>query len=160
MKRFYISAILTLICAIALHAQTIFDRYADTDGVTTVYISKTMLSMMPDMKANGVNIGPIASKLDNIRILSCEKKELIQKIKAETQSLGKGYEQLMQVNNNGETVDIYMKSHSGGKKEYLVRVSEKAGLVIILISGAITTSDIKKMVMNNKQNSTQHMTTP
>lgn len=77
MKRFYITAILALICTIASYAQTIFDRYADTEGVTTVYISKAMLSMMPDMKTNGVNIGPIASKLDNIRILTCENKKLL-----------------------------------------------------------------------------------
>ena len=77
MKRFYITAILALICTIASYAQTIFDRYADTEGVTTVYISKAMLSMMPDMKTNGVNIGPIASKLDNIRILTCENNKLL-----------------------------------------------------------------------------------
>ena len=43
MKRFYITAILALICTIASYAQTIFDRYADTEGVTTVYISKAKI---------------------------------------------------------------------------------------------------------------------
>lgn len=152
MKRFYITTILALICTIASYAQTIFDRYADTEGVTTVYISKAMLSMMPDMKTNGVNIGPIASKLDNIRILTCENKKLLPTLRKETLSLGKGYEQLMKVTDNGENVDIFMKSLDGGKTEYVVRVSEKAGLTVILISGAITPADIRSMVMNNKQN--------
>ena len=152
MKRFYITAILALICTIASYAQTIFDRYADTEGVTTVYISKAMLSMMPDMKTNGVNNGPIASKLDNIRILTCENNKLLPTLRKETLSLGKGYEQLMKVTDNGENVDIFMKSLDGGKTEYVVRVSEKAGLTVILISGAITPADIRSMVMNNKQN--------
>lgn len=152
MKRFYITAILAIICTIASHAQTIFDRYADTEGVTTVYISKTMLSMMPNMKTNGVNIGPIASKLDNIRILTCEDDKLLPKLRKETQSLGNGYEQLMKVTDDGDNVDIFMKSLAGGKTEYVVRVSEKSGLTVILISGAITPTDIQSMVMNNKQN--------
>ena len=151
MKRFYITAILTLICVLASQAQTIFDRYADTDGVTTVYISKTMLSMMPDMKTTGLNIGPIASKLDNIRVLSCEKKDLLPKLRKETQSLGKGYEQLMKVTDSGDNVDIFMKSLQGGKNEYLVRVSERSGLTLILISGSITPADIQSMVMDHKK---------
>ena len=32
------------------------------DGVTSVYISKAMLSLMPDMKTEGVTIGEVASK--------------------------------------------------------------------------------------------------
>lgn len=152
MKRFYITAILALICTIASHAQTIFDQYADTEGVTTVYISKTMLSMMPNMKTSGVNIGPIASKLDNIRILTCEDDKLLPKLRKETLSLGKGYEQLMKVTDDGDNVDIFMKSLAGGKTEYVVRVSEKSGLTVILISGTITPTDIQSMVMNNKQN--------
>ncbi len=58
----------------------------------------------------------------------------------------------MKVTDNGENVDIFMKSLDGGKTEYVVRVSEKAGLTVILISGAITPADIRSMVMNNKQN--------
>ena len=36
---------------------------------------------MPDMKTEGVNIGEVASKLDNIQILSCEKPDIIAKLK-------------------------------------------------------------------------------
>ena len=43
-----------------------------------------MLSMMPNMKTEGVNIGEVASKLDNIQILSCEKPDIIAKLKKET----------------------------------------------------------------------------
>lgn len=146
MKRIYITAILALLCTFASYAQTIFDRYADTDGVTTVYISKTMLSMMPDMQTNEMDISSIASKLDNIRILTCDKSSLIPKLIKETQSLGKGYEKLMQVNDSGEKVDIFMKSLAGGKNEYIVRVSEKSSLTLIQIAGAITPADIQKAV--------------
>ena len=60
MKRIYIIALFIALCTGIMSAQTtIFDRYADTDGVTTVYISKAMLRMMPDVGegAGGLNIG-------------------------------------------------------------------------------------------------------
>lgn len=68
---------------LTVHLRTgqFFDKFADMDGVTSVYISKAMLSLMPDMKTEGVNIGEVASKLDNIQILSCEKPDIIAKLK-------------------------------------------------------------------------------
>ena len=57
-----------------------FDKYEDTNGVTTIYISKTMLGMIPNVKAGKRDIGKIASKLDYIRILSCEKPSLFSKL--------------------------------------------------------------------------------
>ena len=74
MKRTYIITLLLSLCSLFTYAQdSFFDKFADMDGVTSVYISKAMLSLMPDMKTEGVNIGEVASKLDNIQILSCEK---------------------------------------------------------------------------------------
>lgn len=135
-------------CAAGLRAETtIFDRYADTDGVTTVYISKAMLSMMPNLKTEGMQVSEFASKLDYIRILTCEKKSLIPKIKKDAARLvSEGYEMLMQVNDEGEKVDVYMKSLTGNKNEYLLCVTEPSEITLIVISGNITTEDIQKMV--------------
>ena len=85
MKRTYIITLLLSLCSLFTYAQdSFFDKFADMDGVTSVYISKAMLSLMPDMKTEGVNIGEVASKLDNIQILSCEKPDIIAKLKKET----------------------------------------------------------------------------
>jgi hypothetical protein len=50
--------------------EAIFEKYDDTNGVTTIYISKTMLGMIPNVKAGKHDIGKIAPKLDYLRILS------------------------------------------------------------------------------------------
>ena len=74
MKRTYIITLLLSLCSLFTYAQdSFFDKFADMEGVTSVYISKAMLSLMPNMKTEGVNIGEVASKLDKIQILSCEK---------------------------------------------------------------------------------------
>lgn len=84
MKRTYIIILLFSLCSLFMYAQdSRFDKFADMEEVTSVYISKAMLSLMPDMQTEGVNIGSIASKLDNIRILSCDKPAIIDKMKKE-----------------------------------------------------------------------------
>ncbi len=149
MKRIYIIALFIALCTGIMNAQTtIFDRYADTDGVTTVYISKAMLRMMPDIGegAGGLKIGEIASKLDNLQVLTCERKALIAKIMKETTAqTSKGYEILVKVNEGGEKTDIFQKSLGNNKMEYLIRVSEPSELTLIQITGNITADDIRKM---------------
>ena len=149
MKRIYIIALFIALCTGIMSAQTtIFDRYADTDGVTTVYISKAMLRMMPDVGegAGGLNIGEIASKLDNLQVLTCERKALVAKIMKETTAqTSKGYEILVKVNEGGEKTDIFQKSLGNNKMEYLIRVSEPSELTLIQITGNITPDDIRKM---------------
>lgn len=82
MKRIYIITLLLSLCSLVSYAQnSFFDKFADMDGVTSVYISKAMLSMMPNMKAEGINIGEVAGKLDHIQILTCEKAAPIPRIK-------------------------------------------------------------------------------
>lgn len=88
------------------------------EGVTSVYISKAMLSLMPDMKAEGVNIGKMASKLDNIQILSCEKASVIAQIKKDVSYINpkNGYEELMRINDEGEKVTISRNRMRESKK--------------------------------------------
>ena len=48
MKRTYIITLLLSLCSLFTYAQdSFFDKFADMDGVTSVYISKAMLSLMP-----------------------------------------------------------------------------------------------------------------
>lgn len=146
MKRTYIIALLLSLCSITSFAQdSFFDKFADMEGVTSVYISKAMLSMMPDMKAEGVNIGEIAGKLDYIQILTCEKPTLIPKIKKELEYINpkNGYEELMRVNDTGEKTTIYLKTSKNGKKEFVLLTSEKSKLTVVVIGGNLSLKEIQ-----------------
>ena len=56
MKRTYIITLLFSLCSLFMYAQdSRFDKFADMEEVTSVYISKAMLSLMPDMQTEGVN---------------------------------------------------------------------------------------------------------
>ena len=76
---------------------------------------------MPNMKTEGVNIGEVASKLDNIQILSCEKPDIIAKLKKETAFISpkNGYEELMRINDEGEKDHHLSETEQKTKKRNL-----------------------------------------
>lgn len=149
MKRTYIITLLLSLCSLFTYAQdSFFDKFADMEGVTSVYISKAMLSLMPNRKAEGINIGEVASKLNNIRILSCDNPRIITKLKEETAFINpkNGYEELMRINDEGEKTVVYLKQDKTGEKEIVLVCQEKNELSIIAITGNLTLQEIQGIV--------------
>lgn len=150
MKRLYFLAILFIMSAIASSAQvsSVFDRYSDTKDVSAVYISKTMLRMIPNFGANGTNSpAELISKLDCIRVLSTPNPSLIKKMSEDFKSEIKKekYEVLLQATENGERVFIYMKTGKDDINEYLITAEDPEESNYVLIVGTITPADVMKM---------------
>ena len=147
-QRFFHILFLVTALAFSIHAsaqKAIFDKYEDTNGVTTIYISKTMLGMIPNVKAGKHDIGNIASKLDYIRILSCEKPALFSKLIDEARKTYRAgnYETIMKMNDDGEKMTIYQRTLKDGKNEFALLTEDKDEVTIINLMGAITLKDIK-----------------
>ena len=125
--------------------KALFDKYEDINGVTTIYISKTMLGMIPDVKAGKHRIGQIATKLDYIRILSCEKASLMATIIDDARKILRSgnYETIMKMNDDDEKVTIYQRIQKEGKNEFVLLTEDKDEVAIINVMGAITLKDIK-----------------
>jgi hypothetical protein len=151
MKRINILVILATVFSLFAQAQqSFFDKYAEMEGVTSVYISKSMLSLLPNVNStvNGIHIGDIANRLDNIQILSSDESAIISKLRKETASINtqNGYEELMRVREDGEKTTIYFKDKKGKKKEFVLLVDEKDELTIISIVGDLTLQEIQGMI--------------
>ena len=120
------------------------------DGVTSVYISKSMLSLFPkgQTNMNGINIGDIASRLDNIQILSADEQPIVDKLRKETSDINtrNGYEELMRVREDGDKTTIYFKDGKKDKKEFVLLVDEKDEFTIISIVGDLTLQEIQGIV--------------
>ena len=150
-KRTYLLTILLTLCTLFCHAQqSFFDKYAEMDGVSSVYITKSMLKMFPDMsgKINGVNVGSIANRLDNIQILSCEEAGIIEQLRKETKNINtkNGYEELMRIREDGNKTTIYFKEKKKGNSEFVLITDAKDEFTIISIMGNITLQEMQKMV--------------
>ena len=151
MKRTSIIAILITLCSVYSYGQqSFFDKYAEMDGVTSVYITKSMLSLFPkgQTNVNGINIGDIASRLDNIQILSADEQPIVDKLRKETSHINtrNGYEELMRVREDGEKTTIYFKDGKKDKKEFVLLVDEKDEFTIISIVGDLTLQEIQGII--------------
>ena len=151
MIRTLIIAIMATLCSVCSYGQqSFFDKYAEMDGVTSVYITKSMLSLFPkgQTNVNGVNIGNIASRLDNIQILSTDEQPIVDKLRKETSHINtrNGYEELMRVREDGEKTTIYFKDSKKDKKEFVLLVDEKDEFTIISIVGDLTLQEIQGII--------------
>ena len=149
MKRIYIfSLLLTLSTFICQAQQSFFDKYAEMDGVSSVYITKSMLKMFPSMsgKINGVDVGNLASKLENIQILSADDSNIIEQLRKETKYINtkNGYEELMRVRDDGDKTTIYFKERKKNS-EFILMTDESDEFTIISIIGDLTLKDIQEM---------------
>ena len=139
------------LCSVCSYGQqSFFDKYAEMDGVTSVYITKSMLSLFPkgQTNVNGVNIGDIANRLDNIQILSCDKADIVSKLRKETADINtkNGYEELMRIREDGEKTTIYFRDKKNEKKEFVLLTDEKDELTIISIVGDLTLEEIQGII--------------
>ena len=144
MKRLILTLITTLLMGSALWAQEdIFEKLADRKGVTTVYISKKMFSMMNGYNNGSINLSNIGSKISGLQILSCEDKTVIPEIRKEAARIKTdGYEVLMRIKEEGEHVTIYTKE---GKEEnqYILLADEPQEFTIIMLNGKLTLEELQ-----------------
>lgn len=145
MKRIIFIMFMALTCHLSYSQDALFKKYEDIKGVNTVFISKSMLRLMPKMEAGDVDISKIASKLDRIQVLERERPSLIPAIKKEATAYYKKYqyEQIMRMNDGNEHTTIYQKSLGKGKNEFVLLNEESDELQIIHLSGSVSLNDIK-----------------
>jgi len=140
--------ILLTLCLLSLNigfAQNkIFDKYADMDGVTSVYISKAMFQMMPTMEQVGVNLMNMKGKIESLQLVTTEKKELIAQMKKEfTQLVTTQHEELMRIKDDKTRVNFYSNMKGDQIKDLLMLVEAETNFTVILLVGNFTLKDIQ-----------------
>lgn len=148
MKRAIILSIIVLLASAGLHAQeSFFEKFADRKGVTSVYISKKMFSMMKNFDSGDIDLAHVADKINGLQILSCDNKSVADELRKETAHIRRdnGYEELMRVREEDERITIYVKE---GKKEneYVLLVDESDEFTIILLSGKLTLEELQGVI--------------
>lgn len=172
MKRFILSAFVAIV-TLAAHAQhDYFDKYADMDGVTSVYVSKTMFKFIQGMpiEVEDVDMGKIIGKLDGLYILTTDKPEIMEALRKETafitksedfeciksktktkeyvnRSVNNGYEEIVRIKEDGQKVAIYMKEEEDARTEYVVIVDNPDDeYVIMIFTGTLLPKDVQGII--------------
>ena len=129
----------------AFAQKAFFDKYDDKEGISTVYISATMLRMMGNVQAGNKDITRIAKRLDHIQVLECERPSLINSIKNAAFAYYKQakYAVVMKTKSNGEDVTIYEMRYKNGKNEYVLLTVERDELTIVNLLGRVSLEEIQ-----------------
>jgi hypothetical protein len=127
---------------------TIFEKYAGTEGFTTVNITGDMLRMLAKLDPENNDLKEL-SGLEEVKILTQEDKtagmdlnfhdEIYSKLNKEL------YKELMVVRDNDEKVDMLVREENGIVHEFLLIVSGTGENVLISIKGEIVMSKLGEL---------------
>ena len=153
MKRSIIVFILLVNLAFAFGQKNTLKDYAEKEGLTTVVLSKSMLSMFPknaDISYGGLNVGEFLDKLSGINIYMSPKGEAANKLLKYATDFMKtpGYEMLMGVKTEkGEDANLYIRGTEENISELVLIVQGKSKeSAVMQFMGNFTLEDIQKMV--------------
>ena len=140
--------VLFFLCSTLCFAQDkLFEKYADKDNVTSVYISKSMFQMMPDnMRAGGLDLGNLKGKIHNLQILTSENKEVKEQMKADFDAVvGKDHELLMKVKSDDTRASFFVKQKGEKISELIMLTDDEEDYVVMRLTGDFTIQDIRQI---------------
>ena len=149
MKKIFTLFALILLLATNSMAQTatdIFNEFKDKPNVQFVSLPKTLMSLA----ANGVedeNKKELLKKMDSIVILSIEDdNQLVKQFEKKVKNLSKkGYEQMVNSNDDGEKAQILVKTKGDAITEMLVISIEDNECALVQICGNIRSQDVNDL---------------
>lgn len=153
LKIFFIS-ICALFCQLSMAQSDLFKRYADKEGVTSVYVSKAMLQMVPDAISNAdLYLNNMKGKIEGIQILSSENAALKNEMDVSFRKLiGNQHEELMRIKDeSGELITFHIKKEGNLITELIMLVNEKDEFSAIQILGKFTMQDIQEVTSRKMQ---------
>lgn len=146
LKQLY--TILLLCCVNICFAQNkLFDKYADMDDVTSVYISKKMFQMMPVMETAGLNLANLKGKIESLQILTTQKADLRERMRGEFKALiGKDHEELMRVK-DGKTKANFCVKQQGELIQELIMIADMddGSFSVMQLLGRFTLQDVQEI---------------
>ena len=118
MKKLILSLVLVLSANTFFAQQTVFDKFEDQDGVTSVVVNKKMFTLLSKMKVEDKETQQyvnLIKKLDNLRVFVTKSDKKADEMKAVSDKYIKtaSLEELMKINDKGKSVKIFVKSGAG-----------------------------------------------
>ena len=144
-NRLFLAGVLLLL-PLLCQAQGLFAKYSDMNNVSSVYISKAMIEMNPELYTKDVNVGKLAKQLELVQILStmdAQKYELLMKQKGIVSRMA------FYVKRKGETV-----------QDLIMVVDGAATLKYVRLVGDMTIKDIQNIMKSQKTSDNTYFSIP
>ena len=140
MRKLILSLVL-LLSANTFFAQSVFDKFEDQEGITSIIVNKKMFSLLSKMDVKNkedqqyINL---IKKLDNLRVFVTKSDKKADEIKSASDKYIKtgNLEELMKINDKGKSVKIYVRSGASDSqiKELMMFIDGSGGEETILMS--------------------------
>ena len=152
MRKFILIAL--LIVASNSFAQSVFDKFDNQDGITTVIVNKKMFSLLSKVNPTDKDSKQyieLIKKLDNLKVFvtSSDKKADDMKATADKYIKSSGLDELMRINNKGKNVKIFVKSGASDNqvKELLMFIegSGKEESVLMSLTGNFNLDELSAL---------------
>jgi hypothetical protein len=131
----------------------LFKRYADKEGVSSVYVSKAMIQMAPDAVSNAdLYLNNMKGKIEGIQIVSSKNAALKKEMDASFPKLiGNQHEELMRIKDeSGELVTFHIKKEGNLITELIMLINGGEEFTAIQILGKFTMQDIQEITSERK----------
>lgn len=158
MKKIIFTLVFIFAVTIVSAQKNPFEKFTDMNGVTSVYISKNMMSLLSkdSNQYGGVDVTNFTEKLNSILILTTENKKVSQEMLSLANSRIKenNYELLMRVkSDDGELVNFFMKGKPDNIQELIMIVDGNDDeSVIMQFLGNFKLQDVQEMTRNFDKN--------
>lgn len=155
--RLILVSLLLLLPLFGQAQKNLFSKYDDMKGVSSVYISKTMMELNPNLFMKDLYIGKVAERLNSVQVLSTRDNKIREEMAKDIRTLVQSskYELLMKQKGTASGSEIYVNRKGNKVKELIMITDGAASLKFVYMEGDMTPDDIKKLMLyqNSSMNS-------
>lgn len=159
LSKILLAGVLLVLPLLCQAQKNIFNTYNDMKGVSSVYISKAMIEMNPNLFTKDIYIGKVSGKLDCVQILSTRDSNIKKDMRKDLRSLVQSskYELLMKQKGNVSSSEFYLNRKGDKVKELIMIIDGTPTLKFVYLEGEMTLKDIQNIMMyqNTGMNNTK-----
>lgn len=151
MRKILVLAIAALISvsAFAQNSKSIYNKYSNKEGVSSVYVSPSMFKMMGKVpNVEGADFSSVIKSLDAMYVIECENVALASELKYDIIKYANSnkMELMMEVKDGDETVKIYTISEGDVITDFIMLASEHDECVFVGIEGKLDPQNIGQII--------------
>lgn len=110
LNKILLAGVLLMLPLLCQAQKNIFNTYNDMKGVSSVYISKAMIEMNPNLFTKDIYIGKVSGKLESVQIVSTMDNNIKKDLRKDLRTLVQSskYELLMKQKGNVSSSEFYI----------------------------------------------------
>ena len=148
--KFILACVLLLSPLLCQAQKNLFNKYNDMKGVSSVYISKAMMELNPNLFMKDLYIGKVAEHLNSVQVLSTHDNKVREEMAKDIRSLVQSskYELLMKQKSTVSGSEVYVNRKGSKVKELIMVMNGASSLKFVYMEGDMTTDDIQSTSQN------------